>query len=269
MRAGHTVTIVAASQSHVRNRQPAMEGVFTVELVEGVRFVWCATPRYDGNGFGRVVNIVAFLLRLGQLRRWLDVEPDVVIASSTYPLDIGPAQRLAQRHAATLIWEVHDLWPLSPIELGGMSRSHPFIRWLQHAEDRACRVSDRVVSMLPMADLHLISRGMDRSKFVHIPNGIDPDEWVEAAAVALPVPHQEVIQKLREAGSKLVCYAGAHGVANALPTLLEAARLCTDDMVTFILVGTGPDKPALRDRAMRDGLRNVVFLDPVPKASIP
>ncbi|MEY4753110.1 MAG: hypothetical protein RJA44_785, partial [Pseudomonadota bacterium] len=59
------------------------------------------------------------------------IRPDVVIASSTYPMDIWVARRLARQADATLVFEVHDLWPLSPIELSGMSPQHPFIRLVQ------------------------------------------------------------------------------------------------------------------------------------------
>jgi hypothetical protein len=48
-------------------------------------------------------------------------KPDVVIASSTYPMDIWPAERIAKLAGAQLVYEVHDLWPLSLMELGGMS----------------------------------------------------------------------------------------------------------------------------------------------------
>ena len=269
VRAGHRVTIVAASQSHVRSKQPATTGRFTTEMVDGVRFVWCDTPAYRGNGVGRVFNIVAFLRRLGQWRQWLDVKPDVVIASSTYPADIGAARRLAHRHGATLVWEVHDLWPLSPIELGGMARRHPFIMWMQHAEDMACREADVVVSMLPKADLHLREHGMDPGKFVYVPNGIDPTEWADDASTTLPVAHAAAISSARESGRLLVTYAGAHGVANALGSMLDAAALSRDEPVTWLLVGGGPEKPALQQRVAAESLTNVVMLDPVPKAAIP
>ena len=69
VRAGHSVTIVAASQSHVRSKQPAVSSRFTIECVDGVNFVWCETPKYQGNGVGRVRNIATFLLRLSQWRQ--------------------------------------------------------------------------------------------------------------------------------------------------------------------------------------------------------
>ena len=54
-----------------------------------------------------------------------------------------------------LLHEVHDLWPLSPMELGGYSRWHPFIMLLQAAEDYACRHADAIVSILPKVREHL------------------------------------------------------------------------------------------------------------------
>ena len=269
VRAGHRVTIVAASQSHVRSRQPLMDGAFTVEMIDGIRFVWCATPAYRGNGVGRVLNIFAFLRRLSQWRCWLDAVPDVVIASSTYPADIGAARRLARRHGAMLVWEVHDLWPLSPIELGGMSPRHPFIRWMQHAEDAACRDADVVVSMLPKADTHLREHGMAQAKFTYVPNGVDPDEWAGDATAKLPAEHAAAIGAARASGRFLVAYAGAHGIANALDSLLDAAALARCEPVTWLLIGSGPEKAALQRRVAAEGLANVVLLDPVAKALIP
>lgn len=268
VRAGHRVTIVGASQSHVRSRQPAMAGPFTRETVDGVDFVWCRTPAYRGNGVGRVINIVAFLRRLGQWRQWLRFAPDVVIASSTYPADIGPARRIARKHGATLVWEVHDLWPLSPMELGGMARRHPFIMWMQRAEDSACRDADVVVSMLPKADQHLREHGMAAEKFVYVPNGIDPAEWA-GEPVVLPEPHAAALRAARAQGHLVVAYAGAHGLANALDTLLDAAALARDEPITWLLVGDGPAKAALQRRVAAEGLARVVLLDAVPKSGIP
>ena len=86
VRAGHTVKVLAANFSHVRTHQPAAGN----EMVDGIAYRFYATPPYQGNGLGRVKNIAAFLLALWRhtARLVREFRPDVVIASSTYPMDI-------------------------------------------------------------------------------------------------------------------------------------------------------------------------------------
>jgi len=269
VRMGHRVLIAGASHAHVRSQQPMVSAAFSTEVVDGVQFVWCKTPAYAGNGIGRALNIAAFIRRLGQWKKWLALKPDAVIASSTYPADIGPARRIAKAHGAKLVWEVHDLWPLSPIELGGMSRIHPFVVWMQWAENAACRSADLVVSMLPKAEAHLREHGMAPGRFLYVPNGVDPAEWTHEAPVALPPEHASAIASARASGRMLVAYAGAHGIANDLNTLIEAAALLRDQPVTWLLVGNGPEKARLARLAADRSLDHVALLDPVPKAAIP
>ncbi len=272
-RAGHDVLLVGASFSHLRSRQPEITGTYSREDRDGIRFVWCRTPAYTGNGAGRVLNIATFLYRLRRRRRWLDMVPDVVIASSTYPADMGVARRIAAAHGALLVWEVHDIWPLSPIELGGMSPRHPFIAWMQRAENAACRDADLVVSMLPLAEAHLRQHGLPAGRFAYVPNGVDPDEWSDDsehdAGSVLPAGHAAAIAEARARGDLLVGYAGGHGVSNDLEALLDTATLLRDDPVTVLLVGDGPEKPRLERLAAERGLDRVRFLDPVPKAAVP
>lgn len=271
-RRGHEVLVVGASYSHLRSHQPEVAGPFAREERDGIRFVWCRTPAYTGNGVGRVVNIATFLYHLRRSRRWLDVVPDAVIASSTYPADVGAARRIAAAHGVPLVWEVHDLWPLSPMELGGMSPRHPFIVWMQRAEDAACRDADLVVSMLPLAEPHLREHGLPPGRFEYVPNGVDPDEWSEggdAPASGLPPGHASVIAEARARGDLLVAYAGQHGIANDLDRLLDAAELLRDEAVTWLLVGDGPEKPRLERLAAARHLDRVRFLDPVPKSAVP
>lgn len=271
VRLGHRVRIVAASHAHVRARAPSMAGRSRRdENIDGIDYTWFATPPYRGNGLARVRNMAAFVARLWREAPALarEVAPQVVIASSTYPLDIWPAHRIARLAGARLLHEVHDLWPLSPMELGGFSRHHPFIRLLQAAEDYACRHADTVVSILPKVREHLEARGMAPHKLHVIPNGTDPAEWL-AAPPALPEELDARLAGLRAQGRTVVGYAGSHGLANALDTLLDAAALMKDQPVAFVLVGDGPEKPRLEARARELGLAHLYFAPPIPKAQIP
>lgn len=284
VRAGHRVHVVAASHSHLRRQAPALSGRDRLdEDIDGIHYTWLRTPAYAGNGAGRVRNMLAFVTRLWREAPRLahTFAPQAVIASSTYPLDIWPAQRIARLAGARLLHEVHDLWPLSPIELGGHSRHHPFILLLQAAENHACRQADAIVSILPRVRSHLEARGMAPHKLHLIPNGIDPAEWPAAGAaqalphapfavpVALPALIAPLLARLRHERRMIVGYAGSHGLANALDTLLEAAPLLRQRPLSFVLVGAGPEKDRLRRQARALGLEHVHFADPVPKRAIP
>lgn len=270
VRLGHEVTIAAATNAHVRTVAPAASGDVTEEEIDGVRYLWFNTPGYQGNGVRRAINMFAFTRQLARHRRMLAerCEGGAVIASSTYPLDAYPGNRIAQQANARFVFEVHDLWPLTLIELGGMSRFHPFIALLQHAENFAYRKADAVVSMLPNAEVHMRSHGLEAGKFVHIPNGIDVGEW-SSGGCDIPAEHQEVLNAARRKGHAVAIYAGAHGVANALECLIHAAAELREEPLTIALVGKGPDRPALQQLAGQLGLKNVVFLPSVKKNAIP
>lgn len=274
VRLGHAVRILSGSYSHVRSTQPTANGrpitKPTPEWIDGIEYIWYPTPAYAGNGFGRVRNIWAFLRQVWTNARKTVVEfrPDIVIASSTYPMDIWVARRIARMADARLVYEVHDLWPLSPIELGGMSPRHPFIRLCQIAEDAAYRDADVVISMLPKVAEHMSSRGLDLRKLHIVPNGIALDEW-QGIPSALTPEIAEQIRSQRESGRTIVGYAGSHGTPNALDDLLDTAGKLMNEPFAFILVGDGMEKVHLKRRVAEEGLHNVRFFEPIPKAQIP
>jgi glycosyltransferase involved in cell wall biosynthesis len=271
VRAGHRVHIFASDNSHIRARQPELAGMARLdETIDGIEYSWYRTPTYRGNGIGRVRNMGAFVTALFQdgKRVAQAYKPDVVIASSTYPMDIWPAHRIARLAKAKLLFEVHDLWPLSPMELGGMSKWHPFIMLVQQAEDYAYRHADGVVSMLPKVREYMESRGLAPEKLHFVPNGIDPGEWLDNNP-ELPDEVGSFLGTLRAQGNAIVGYAGTHGLSNALDNMLSAARLMQGEKVAFVLVGGGPSKASLQQRASREKLDNTYFLDPVAKSHIP
>ena len=272
VKAGDRVTIVASSFSHMRRINPDMGGRDILEeTIDGVRFLWLRGPQYEGNGLGRIKNILSFLGGVRRHEKEIVAEgrPDVVIASSTYPLDIYPARRIAKRYGAQLIYEMHDLWPLSPMELGGMSKYHPFIVGMQIAENACYKHCDYVVSLLPCAKEHMVEHGMDPDKFVFIPNGILRGEWDKPAG-SLPSAHHEAIERRRGAGDFLIAYTGAHGIANALDSYVEAGSLLKGRGVSLFLVGQGPERDRLCGRIQELGLSDtVISLPAVKKEDMP
>jgi glycosyltransferase involved in cell wall biosynthesis len=268
VRAGHRVRMVAASWSHVRAHQPTPGR----QTLDGIDYDWVEAPRYQGNGLGRLRNIAVFLARVAARAAALvrECRPDVVIASSTYPMDIWVARRIARRAGAVLVFEVHDLWPLSLIELSGMSPWHPFAQLCGWAEQTAYRDADVVVSMLPKVHAYMASRGLDLRKLTIVPNGISPDDWPDgAAAVPLRPDVAAVLASARAAGQAVLGYAGSMGRPNALDDLLDAAARLRQTPVAIVLVGDGHERERLVARIAAERLSHVHWLPPIPKAQVP
>lgn len=266
---GHHVDIIAADYSHLRIRNPEVSQDFQTEEIDGIRYHWVKAGRYDGNGAARALSMFRFVGKL-----WLHAgkimkayRPDVVITSSTYPLDTYAGQRIAGKAKARLIHEVHDMWPATLIELGGMSRYHPFVVFMQLAENSAYRHSDRVVSLPPLAKDYMIKHGMQPEKFVAIPNGIVREDWEKSQP--LPDEQKRALESLKTAGKFIVGYFGGHALSNALDVLLDAAKQIEEKEIQFVLVGNGVEKKRLVKRVREEKIENVVFLPPVPKRSIP
>lgn len=272
-RLGHKVRILAADFSHVRASQPRRpSGAPSTwhETIDGIDYQWFATPAYKGNGVPRVRNIATFLGRVfwaaGRIVK--DFQPDVVIASSTYPMDIWVARHLAKMANAKLVFELHDLWPLSPIEIGGMSPTHPFIRLCQAAENAAYRNADLVVSMLPKVADHVSQKGLPLDRLAIVPNGIALDDWVGATSAPVREDIQIAVNEAHADGRLVVAYTGSHGLPNALDTLLDAAGLLRNEKLSFILVGDGHERIRLQARCQDEALSNVQMFAPVPKAQM-
>lgn len=264
IKSGHQVLIIGSTFSHLRKIQPKKGK----QNIDGIDYFWIPGNEYKGNGIGRVISMFSFVFKLFLYYRLLikNNAPDVVIASSTYPLDNIAARFYAKKTGAKYIYEVHDLWPLSPIELGGMSKNHPFIKIVQWAEDFAYKKCDAVVSMLPNAREHMFKHGLKREKFYYIPNGIVKDDWEKPEH--LPDEHQNLITKLN-ATSFMVGFAGAHGIANSLKAVIDAVASIESDRIVLVLVGTGQEKENLMSYVKNEHIKNIYFLPPISKYQIP
>ena len=264
---GHRVDIIAGDYSHLRTKNPEVGEDFQEEDIDGIKYHWIKTGQYEGNGAKRAFTMFRFVGKLwakaGKIVK--ECKPDVVITSSTYPLDTYAGQRIAKKAKAKLIHEVHDMWPISPMELGGMSKRHPFIVLMQMAEDSFCRKSDHVVSLLPNAKEYFMAHGMAESKFVCVANGIVRKEWEDPEP--LPVEIKEKLDQIKEGCGFLLCFFGSHTRSYAVGYLIDAVKQFSPHEIGVVLVGDGTDKKRLQGISRESA--NIHFLDPVPKKYIP
>lgn len=267
---GHQVTILGASFSHLRQHQPKVEHNFQEEDVDGIKYVWFKTPAYSGS-LARIRNILSFVWKLQSNAKKIanQYKPDLVIASSTYPLDNIPAYKIAKLSGAKYTYEIHDLWPLSPMLIGGYSKFHPFIAIMQYGEDFAYKHVDKVISLLWNAEGHCKERGLADGKFVCVPNGYNPEEWTkEKFSLQLPEIHQKAFKELND--KTIVGFAGGFAASGNVISLVKAAvELKNRSDIHFVLVGKGPELPSYEKVIEENKLTNITILPAVPKSLIP
>ncbi|MDP3423222.1 MAG: glycosyltransferase family 4 protein [Burkholderiaceae bacterium] len=264
-KSGDKVYVIASSDHHLHSEQPRCNRDIQLEKIsDNFNFVWIKGVKYpEAHSKKRVANWFLFAWRLRKLRSVLPEEPDVILCSSPSIISFLGAEWLAKRSKAKLVFEVRDIWPLTLTEVGGHSPRHPLIRFMQWVEDRAYRKSKRVVSNLKNSVEHMIQHGMDRSKFAWIPNGYSLSE------VNQKEPLLSSVAQLIPRNKFVIGYTGSLGLANALSALIEAAEILSEyEDIVFVLVGHGKEKNALKQNVECKKLKNVIFVDTIPKVQI-
>jgi len=262
---GHQVYLIAGRYSHLLRNPKKFEGQYLVEeIIPNFSFVWVNLPEYEeAHSKQRVLNWFKFSWLLRTLANVIPVKPDVILYSSPSLIGYFGAKYLANKFNTPFIFEVRDIWPLTLMELGGHSPSHPFIKFMQWIEDRAYRKADYVFSNLYNAIEHMQSRGLERSKFHWIPNGVPLDEVSQKQPLSTETFTQLPQNKF------IIGYTGTIGVANAIDDLIEAAQMLSNNPhLHFVLVGSGKEKDNLIQKVNSLGLKNITFIDAIPKKQI-
>lgn len=169
--------------------------------------------------------------------------------------------------SVVLIHEVHDLWPKTLIDIGGMGPGNPFVRLMKIGERASYKNADFVASTLENAEDYMKKQGLQSGKFIYISNGIAEEDWTYAESV--PSDARSVLEKLRAGRKFIVGYCGGFAISNALDRLLDAAAMTHNPDIVFVLVGEGVEKSRLQKRIKNEKLNNVIFLNPIPKKSVP
>lgn len=241
-------------------------------LVEDVPFEFVPAPTYAGNGADRLWNMFAFAWRMYRSADTFSQahgKPDVIISSSPHPYAFLATHALARKYSAMSVFEVRDLWPLSLVELAGVPSAHPLVRFTGWIERYAYRNADRVVSLLPLTQEYMVERGLAREKWVHIPNGIDPEEL---ASVDKTHPSILKAQQWKHEDHVICIYAGALGRPNNMVPFIRAIakrKAAGDVTLKVIIVGRGEQESELRTLVSNLGLaRHVAMYDQIPKSSV-
>lgn len=266
---GHQVTIIAGDYSHLRKENPKITRDYQVENIDGITYCWFLTGEYEGNGAKRGLTMLRFCRKLLKYKKQIikDFSPDVVISSSTYPIDSIPVHWIAKKAKAKHIHEVHDMWPATLTEVGGLGKSNPFVVAMQFGENYAYSHADDVVALPQHAEQYMKQHGLKDGRYHYIGNGVVLSEW------ELPKPLPEQMEKtldfIKNEYELTVGYIGGHALSNSLDIIIDTAEKLKNESIAFILVGNGVEKKSLIDRCEKLNLKHVYFFDSIDKTSVP
>ncbi|MDO6563993.1 glycosyltransferase family 4 protein [Amphritea sp. 1_MG-2023] len=265
------MVVFSASFHHLKINECSQKDRIVLEYVDGIPYCWIKTRAYSGNGFGRIINMFQFafiLLLINPVKQLGLTKPRHIIVSSAHPFHILAGWLYAKRYKASLSFEIRDIWPLSIIELLGISRFHPLCVLIKIFEKFAFIVSDRIISVLPNAWPYLERNGVKPNDFFYLPNGtLEVDDSESYALKEEDDLVLKAMEKIIDSYPKVIFYGGGHGVPNNLELLIEAMRY-VPSKYALVLVGDGQLKPKLKALAQSYKLRNVFFLDKVSKSAI-
>jgi glycosyltransferase involved in cell wall biosynthesis len=189
---------------------------------------------------------------------------DLIFATST-PLTAGIPGVAAKilRHKR-FVFEVRDLWPELPREMG-VIKNQLVLKAMDILEWVSYHCADTCIGLSPGIVKGIMRRGISEQKVKMIPNGCDLDLF--GAEINEPL----AIKGIRE-DDFIAIFSGAHGLANGLDSVLDAAKELMNRRrpdIKLVFVGDGSLKPNLMLRAQKEDLTNCIFLGPMPKKDLP
>lgn len=212
--------------------------------------------------FPRVLGQLSFGC-LAAVLGWKAVgRPDVMIVESPPLFDAISGRLLAWLKRCPFIFTVADLWPEVAVQMGVL-RNKLLIRmseWLEWSTYRRAGLVWVVTEGLRQV---LIERGLPAERVFLLTNGVD-------TTLFRPLSRQDARAELGWHEPFIVLYAGTHGLAQGLPTIIRAAEYLQDRAdIQIYFVGEGAVKAELIAQVQSKGLKNVTFLASQPHARLP
>lgn len=268
MRAGHEVTIFAASTVHNSDLNLIEDDTpYREDVVDGVHYVLIRCKGYQGNGVSRILNMFEFARKLPGVCNQFP-RPDAIVATSMPPMSCAAGIKLARKYGCRGIAEIADLWPESLIAYGIAGPRNPAVLWLRRLEKWIYTKADAVVFTVEGAYDYIKEQHWEkevpRSKVYYINNGVDLELF------DYNKEHFRVEDKdLDDPDIFKVVYTGSIRQVNNLGLLLDAAKAVKDPRVRFLIWGDGDERAALEQRVRDEHIDNVIFKGRVEKKFVP
>lgn len=265
VRAGHQVTVITCAPNFPEGKlfSGYRNAWRQVEMVEGIRVVRVKTYITANEGFlRRTLDYLSFMVT-GFFFGLFEKRPDVVVATSPQFFCAVAGWLLSVFKRRPFVFELRDLWPASITAVGAMRKNFA-LRMMEGLEIFLYRRAAAVVSVTESFREDLAARGIPREKVHVVLNGVDLDRYE-------PQARDEALAKEFDLEGKFtVGYLGTHGMAHALPKVLEAASLLSHRKdIAFFFAGSGAERGTVERLVAERGLANVRLIPRQPKERMP
>ena len=267
---GHKVTVLAGMVHYnTGKKEKKYKGKFYLKDQFDLNIdVWrChVSEAYNLNFLGRLWAYFSFVFSSVLVGLFKIKEKHDVIIVTSPPLFVGiTAYVLSTFKRLPFIFEVRDLWPESAIDTGVL-KNRVIIKFAYWFESFIYKKAKFINVLTPAFKKKLIeNKNIEESKLAYIPNAAD---FSLSNELLITFDAIEFKEQLGLKDKFVITYVGAHGVANHLIQLIEAAELLQDTNVVFQLIGSGMDKENLIHSVDMKKLNNVIFRSPVSKKEV-
>ncbi|ARV09685.1 hypothetical protein BTO05_08530 [Winogradskyella sp. PC-19] len=250
----NSVTLFTGSYSHIHQNISNNE----VNDENGIKIINLKILKYSSSIF-RILNLFHFALKLRFFNYKKLEKPDVIVIStmSLFPLLLIKFFK-KKFEDVKIVHEIRDIWPLTPLELAGYSKSHPFIKLLSYCEKLGYNNADFFVSNLANAHNHVYQVVPHRKHipFEWISNGFDESGSQEELSIKV----ENNIPKSKF----LIGYAGTIGKANCMEVVVRAFNSLQNSNLHLCLIGYGDQEGYLKSISGS----NITFLGKIPKPQV-
>ncbi len=268
VRLGHQVTMLTEFPNHPSGIIPLeYQGKFyersSLDGIEVIRLWVKASP--VKNFSNRMLFYLTYMFNAIIAGLFLARGKYQLIYASSPPLFVGGAALVLHLIKQTpLVFEVRDLWPESAIALGELTNARA-ISIATRLEEECYRKAIQVVVVTRGIFNRLKERGISTDKLFFVPNGANIDLFRFN-----PEGRDRIRKELGVEGKFIAVYAGIHGLAQGLETLLEtASQLQEITDIHILLIGDGPKKADIVSLANQLKLPNLTLLSEKARDQIP
>lgn len=240
----------------------------------GVPFVFIKGRGYTNNGIKRVACMFDYYINIKKYAKKYardNGKPDIIIASSAHPLTCVAGIKLARKMKIPCIVEIRDLWPESIVAYNIASRQNIFVKALYQLERWIYTKADAIIFTMGGGKDYIkekrwdIKSGgrVDLNKVFHINNGVDLEDFdknkAEYQISDADLENDKIIKAV---------YAGSIRYANNVGVLLDIAKK-VNSSIKFLIWGDGNELDDLKQRVLKEHIKNVIFKGKVDKKNIP